>query len=594
MAETLPGLFAPDVLDARIADRTLSDAVAAALGRAEQERWVERLHDRDASLWSTEPAVQAAIANRLGWLDSPIGFAERTPGLEGFGEGIRDAGFTAALVCGMGGSSLVAAVLADAFNDIEDWLSVRVLDSTDPEAVAATWNALDPLGTLVIVATKSGTTTETLAFEADAWTRIDTALRAAGARREWPAEFMVAISDPGKAIQAIPHQRRFREEFLNLEDIGGRYSALSYFGLVPASLLGIDIDPFLASAVGMLARTHAVDPTDNPGAALGVTLGALARAGRDKLTFIADPRIARLAAWLEQLVAESTGKHGVGIVPIVGEPLGNPAAYANDRAFVRLALADAEPPATADGRPVDAVIEELVAAGHPVLSLRVEDPIDIAAEFVRWEVAVAVAGAVLGINPFDEPNVAESKENTRRVLADLERAGHFPAVAPLATGSGLAVYGDTALRLTAGDGSVEGELRRHLARVRPTAYLAIQAFIAPTDARAAALDRIRIALRDATGRATTSGFGPRFLHSTGQLHKGGAPIGWFLQLTADHPLDVAISEKPYTFGQLIDAQAIGDFEALEAHDLPVLRIHLGADVEAGLAALEAAVQAALA
>jgi transaldolase / glucose-6-phosphate isomerase len=594
MPDTLP-TFAPDALAARIHDPELARAVQAAVQRADDERWVERLHDRDATLWSADPAVQEKIANRLGWLDAPSDFGEQVPALEAFGEGIRAAGFTAALVAGMGGSSLAPDVCADAFSDIPDWLAVRVLDSTDPAAVQAAWEGLDPLATLVIVATKSGTTTESLAFQADAWNRIHAALRAAGERRESPADLMVAITDPGRSLEAIPHHDDLREVFLNPEDVGGRYSALTYVGLVPASLLGIDLDAFLASALAMLARTHATQTAANPGAALGITLGALCRAGRDKLTLVADPAVARFGAWLEQLIAESTGKHGVGIVPIAGEPLGEPASYGPDRVFVRLALEGAPPvAATPGGTSAAELLDALAAAGHPVLEIRLADPIDLAAEFVRWEVATALAGAVLEINPFDEPNVTESKENTKRVLADLERTGAFPAPDALARADGLTLVGDATLRQGAGDGTLSGELRRQLARARPDAYLALQAFIAPTAARAGALDRLRVLLRDATGRATTSGFGPRFLHSTGQLHKGGAPIGWFLQLTADHPADLEIPGRQFSFGQLVDAQALGDFEALEAHGLPVLRVHLGTDVDAGLAALERALREAVA
>lgn len=594
MAETLP-TFAPDALEARIHDPALAHAVESALRRADDEHWVERLHDRDGTLWSADESVLAKIANRLGWLDAPRDFGEQVPALEAFGESVRAAGFTAALVAGMGGSSLAPDVLADAFRDIADWLAVRVLDSTDPAAVQAAWDGLDPLATLVIVASKSGTTTESLAFQADAWERIHTALRAAGERRESPADLMVAITDPGRSLEAIPHHDSLREVFLNPEDVGGRYSALTYVGLVPASLLGIDLDAFLASALAMLARTHTTQAAANPGAALGITLGVLGRAGRDKLTLVADPAVARFGAWLEQLIAESTGKLGVGIVPIAGEPLGNAASYGPDRVFVRLALEGAAPPTpTPDGSSADELLDALAAAGHPVLRIRLADPIDLAAEFVRWEVATAIAGVVLEINPFDEPNVTESKENTKRVLADLERTGSFPAPAVLAQDDGLVLIGDANLRLSSGDGTLTGELRRHLARARPNAYLALQAFVAPSQARAEALDRMRGLLRDATGRATTSGFGPRFLHSTGQLHKGGAPIGWFLQLTADHPADVPIPGRPFSFGQLVDAQALGDFEALEAHDLPVLRVHLGADVDAGLATLERTLRAALA
>jgi hypothetical protein len=406
---------------------------------------------------------------------------------------------------------------------------------------------------------------------------------------------MVAITDPGRSVEAIPHHDDLRELFLNPPDIGGRYSALTYVGLVPASLLGIDLDPLLASAMAMLGACRQTDPDLNPGVSLGIALGALANAGRDKLTIIADPAIETFGAWLEQLIAESTGKHGTGIVPVDREPLGDLASYGPDRVFVRLALAPAEG-SSGSGHPAgDGFAEAAEAAGHPVIRITVPDPIDLGAEALRWEVATAIAGAVLGIDPFDQPNVEEAKELTRKALAAASSNGTAAAPPPPLVedaGSGLTLHGDAALRLTAGDGTLVGELARHLARRKPTAYLAIQAFIAPTAATDDGLARIRALLRDATGCATTAGYGPRFLHSTGQLHKGGTPIGWFLQLTSDHPADRPIPGWPYTFGRLIDAQAEGDFAAIEAHDLPILRVHL-ADPGAGLAILEKALTDAL-
>jgi len=567
-----------------------------AVARARDERWAQRLFDRDTTLWSTNERVQAAIADRLGWLDSPAHFATQIGALEAFGEAIREAGFTTAVVGGMGGSSLAPEVLRETFGTADDWLDLRVLDSTDPAAVAATVDDLDPLATLWIVASKSGTTTEPLAFQADAWDRAEKALRARGApRNEHPGELMVAVTDPGKSVEAIPHHDDLREVFLNPPDIGGRYSALSYVGLVPASLIGLDLDPFLESAMAMLDACRDADPATNPGVSLGLAIGTLAKNGRDKLTFLADPAIASFGAWAEQLIAESTGKHGTGIVPIDREPVGDIGAYGDDRVFVRLLLAPAsDGGGTANAS--DAFADAAAAGGHPVIRIELADPIDLGAEMLRWEVATAIAGAVLGIDPFDQPNVEEAKELTRKVLAGAS-SGERPAPPAPAivtdAASGLALHGDAPMRLTAGDGTMIGELARHLARRKPNAYLALQAFIAPSEAASAALDRIRALLRDATHCATTAGYGPRFLHSTGQLHKGGAPIGWFLQLTSDHPVDRLIPGWPYTFGRLIDAQAEGDFAAIEAHDLPILRVHL-ADPEHGLAALETALREALA
>ena len=566
-----------------------SAAYDTAVDRAREESWATRLFDRDVTLWSADPRVGAAIADRLGWLDAPGHFTAQTPALEGFGDGIVAAGITTAIVAGMGGSSLAPDVLHRTFGSQDGYLTLRILDSTDPAFVAATVDDLEPLKTLTLIASKSGTTTEPNAFLADAWARAHAALDAVGHHAyETPGAVIAAITDAGKSLEAMDHHDDFRAVFLNPSDIGGRYSALTYVGLVPASLIGIDLDALLASAAAMLGACREPDPDANPGLSLGLAIGTLAAAGRDKLTFLADDEIGSFGAWLEQLIAESTGKHGVGIVPVDMEPVGPVEAYGPDRAFVRLTLAGA-----ADGGR-DALADALAVAGHPVIRIDLADPIDLGAEFVRWEVATAFAGAVLGIDPFDQPNVEEAKNLTRERLAAAER-GESPDMPPppLAEGDGLALYGDAALRLTSSDGGVVGELARHLARRRSNAYLAIQAFIAPSSERDAAFARIRSLLRDRTGRATTAGYGPRFLHSTGQLHKGGAPIGWFLQLTADHPADREIAGWPYTFGQLIDAQAAGDLAAIESHDLPILRVHLGADPDAGLAALERALVAAL-
>ena len=584
-AATSPAISLPDI--------ALGDGAAAyetAVQRARDERWAERVWARDTWLWSTNERVQAAIADRLGWLDAPAHFAGQIAALEGFGEGVRDAGFTTAVVGGMGGSSLAPDVLHRTFGSADGWLDLRVLDSTDPQAVAAVVDDLDPLATLWIVASKSGTTTEPLAFQADAWARAERALRAHRApRNEHAGELMIAITDPGRSVEAIPHHDQLREVFLNPPDIGGRYSALTYVGLVPASLIGLDLDPLLASGLAMADACHEPDPAANTGVSLGLAIGALAKAGRDKLTFLADPSIESFGAWAEQLIAESTGKHGTGIVPIDREPLGDIRAYGDDRVFVRLSIAgDAHAEA-------DRLADAAAAAGHPVIRISIADPIDLGAEAFRWEFATAIAGAVLGIDPFDQPNVEEAKDLTRKVLAAADSGEPRPAPAtPLVTDvdRGLALHGDAALRLTAGDGTLVGELARHLARRKPNAYLALQAFIAPTSATDAALQRIRALLRDVTRCATTAGFGPRFLHSTGQLHKGGTPSGWFLQLTSDHPVDRPIPDWPYTFGRLIDAQAEGDFAAIESHDLPILRVHL-ADAERGLVALEAALHEAL-
>ncbi|HSL97294.1 MAG TPA: hypothetical protein VK831_01860 [Candidatus Deferrimicrobiaceae bacterium] len=548
-------------------------AVEAAAATARSGGWAERLFAREASLWTHDLAVQRDIAGRLGWLDVPEHFTLQIAALEGFGDAIRETGFSTAVVMGMGGSSLAPLVLHEVFGTAPGYLELRVLDSTDPAAVAATVDDLDPLQTLWLVASKSGTTTEPLAFLADARARVAAALEAADSDQR-PDEFIAAITDPGRSLESIPHQDEMRERFLNPPDVGGRYSALTYVGLVPASLIGLDLDSLLASAAAMLGECREPDPDANPGVGLGITLGALARAGRDKLTFMSNPTLAPFGAWAEQLLAESTGKRGVGIVPVDREPARAAETYAEDRVFVELALAGSR------DRDREALLRDLAAAGQPVIRIELDDPIDIGGEFVRWEVATAIAGAVLGIDPFDQPNVEESKDRTRRLLAGDGRpeaaADERPALR----------VGDL------GEDRLTDALAASLAGLRPPDYVAIQAFIAPSPAADTAISAIRSALA-ASGCATTAGYGPQFLHSTGQLHKGGPAGGTFLQLTSDHPLDRPIPGWPYTFGRLIDAQARGDREALRAHDRSVIHVHLGADLEADLRTLERAMARAL-
>jgi glucose-6-phosphate isomerase len=544
------------------------------MDQARDDEWASRLFDRDVSLWTDDPEVGKAISQRLGWLDAPVDFADDVAALEGFGDAIDDAGFTTAIVAGMGGSSLAPGVLHRTFGTADGYLDLRILDSTDPDAVTATLDDLDPLSTLMIVASKSGTTVEPNTFMAAAWERVEDALDAVPHHvYDTPGQAFAVITDPGKSLDAIPHHDDVREVFLNPSDVGGRYSALTYVGLVPGSLIGLDLDALLASANAMLGACREPDPDANPGVSLGIAIGTLARSGRDKLTFLPDDEIASFGAWAEQLLAESTGKHGVGIVPVDQEPLGRPDVYGPDRVFVRIALDDG----SAGDR--DALAEVLASAGHPVIRIAIADPIDIGGEFVRWEVATAMAGAVLGIDPFDQPNVEEAKQLTRDVLARAERGSRTTSTVPA---------------ISADDPRLTERIAEHLGRRRDGAYLCLQAFIAPTSARDEAFTRIRALLRDGTRNATTAGYGPRFLHSTGQLHKGGPSTGWFLQVTSDHPNDRPIPGWPYTFGQLIDAQADGDHAAITAHDLPILRVHLGTSPDDGLAALERAIGAALA
>ena len=564
----------------------LADEIERALAGALEQDWVARLWSRDTSLWSADPNVTRSIEDRLGWLDLPAAFSERVEVLEAFATGVIEEGFTSALVCGMGGSSLAPEVLASSLPRGAGGIPVQVLDSTDPTAVRLATSAADPAQTLYLIASKSGTTTETLALLAHLWHVADEIHN--DIPQGLAGRHFVAITDPSPSVDAIPHVDLFRETFLNPATVGGRYSALSYVGLVPAALLGLDLRALLDDARAMAASCR-TKTADNPGLSLGVALATLARGGRDKLTLLIEPRYASLGAWIEQLVAESTGKRGQGVVPIDREPIGDPGAYGEDRAFVRIAAPDSDWWAE-----TDSLVASLARAGHPLIDLTMAaGPGALGAEFFRWEFATAICGVALGINPFDEPNVTESKDNTRRVLEQFRETGSLPADEPLAGEGPLTLIGDSALRLTAGHDGLANELRRHVTRVPARGYLALHAYFATTPERDAILRNIARLLRDRTRRAVTVGYGPRFLHSTGQLHKGGAPIGCFLQLTAEHADDLPIHGWRESFGTLIDAQAAGDFMALEAHELPVARVRMAADPEAGLITLRDIVAAAL-
>jgi glucose-6-phosphate isomerase len=549
----------------------------------------------DTSLWTEDPEVAARITRRLGWLYAPTYFSDEVAELSAFGAAIEADGYTDALICGMGGSSLAPEVLAQVYPESDKGLAVHVLDSTDPAAIAAFDEDLDPARTIRVIATKSGTTTETLAFLAHYW-HLEEGRKGRFPHSKAGNEF-VSITDAGDALKALRHSNYFRETFLNPPDVGGRYSALTYVGLVPAALLRLDLEALLEDA-RIMAESTKMDADDNAALVLGAAMAALARAGRDKLTFVIEPDLAPMGAWLEQLIAESTGKAGVGIVPVDGEPLGHPGDYGDDRVFVRLG-----PASDSDWHTeVDARLEALTAAGHPLIDIRLDDASWVAAEFFRWEFATAIAGAGLGIDPFDEPNVTESKQHTQAMLEIHAREGHLPQVEPTAVRGSLRAWrqggADEAPAFEPGAADEQGGLvvllREHLARVPDRGYLQVGAYIAPTEERTELLRALQAGLRDRTRKATTMGYGPRFLHSTGQLHKGGSAVGCFIQLTCGHPADLEIPGRDESFGVLIDAQAMGDFEALGSHGLPVLRIDLGDDPDHGLEELLAAVNEAIA
>jgi transaldolase/glucose-6-phosphate isomerase len=532
-------------------------AVDGVARQLDEQDVTARLWKKDVSVWpATDEAAWSEIARRLGWLDVGHSMPSHLPSLLGFTDEVRAAGFTHALLCGMGGSSLAVEVLRRSLGVRRGFLDLAVLDSTDPAAVLAAIQRSDPARTLYLMSSKSGDTIEVQAFLAFIWDRLQHQLGNQAGHN------VVAITDPGSPLETTARQRGFRRVFLNPPDVGGRYSALTLVGLVPAALMGHDLEKLLARAGRMLtACGPRVRAAKNPGVRLGAILAAAARAGRDKLTLVAADKIAGFADWAEQLIAESTGKHGTGIVPVAGEPLGPPAVYGKDRLFVAMHVG------SGSGRSLAAHAR----AKHPVLSFRLGDAYDLAGEFVRWEIATAVAGHLLGVNPFDQPNVQETKTHTVRLLAEPgRRAGQIPAHS-----------------IDAPD--LPAALWRALTHGSPKRYVVLAPYLAPTGRRTKLLTEIRSRLRRHLGVATTLGYGPRFLHSTGQLHKGGPAAVTVLQLTADDPVDVPVPGAGYSFGALKAAQAAGDYEALTARGRAVVRVHLERNVDRGLERLLAIV-----
>ena len=546
-----------------------ADAVSAAIKEAEKGDVMRRVWRKDAALWKSEEEHQKIISNSLGWLnvaDAMIGVEDD---LIHFAERIRERGFRHIVLNGMGGSSLAPEVLRRTFGRQEGFPELLVLDSTDPDTVAEFRKKIDPEHTLFVVSSKSGTTTEPLMFYRYWYDQV-------GRVKENPGENFVAVTDPGTKMEADATRDKFKRVFLNPSDIGGRYSALSYFGMVPAALMGVDIKKLLDRAERVIhACSQVVPAAENPGTRLGAIIGECAKAGRDKLTIVADPKVESFGLWVEQLIAESTGKEGKGVVPVAGEPLASPSAYGDDRLFVSISM----------GKPdseTESKLKALEAAGHPVLYRTLNDAYDLGEEFFLWEIATAVAGWRLGINPFDQPNVQESKDATKELLEGFKQNGILPEQPVLAEGGGLTVYGDEATRAALGAEGVPGLFKEHLARVKPGDYIALLDYFEESDEAEGVVQQIRTHLRDATRCATTTGYGPRFLHSTGQLHKGGPDSGVFIQITARDARDVELPGEPFTFSTLKQAQALGDFRSLSTRGRRAVRVEIGPDIVAGL------------
>jgi RpiB/LacA/LacB family sugar-phosphate isomerase len=542
-AVTAPPLVLPDPLKLPAVEETLRFL--------EGREFLDRLWVKDATLWKGDAAT---VRNRLGWLTSPTIMRGHSEDIRGFADEVRRLQYSHVVLLGMGGSSSTGEVFNDTFGSKMGFPDMLVLDSTDPGAVKHTLESINLSRTLFVVASKSGTSAETMA----AYAFFRGQVEAASSPR--PGMQFVAITDPGRPLDKLATETGFRRTFLNPASIGGRYSALSFFGLVPAALIGVDIKVLLERANTMVETCgNEVGVRGNPAVQLGAVLAGLARAGRDKVTLVLSEKIRGLGRWVEQLLAASLG---TGLVPVVDEPLGPPTVYGDDRVFVALVLEgdDAH----------DGALAKLADAGHPVLRLLLRDPMDLGAEFFRWALATATAGAVLGVNPFDEPDVARAKENAAALLTDWRRSHRLPEWPADVEEDGIVLMTKSNKK----PGSVSRGLAAHLAMAAPGDYLAIQAYLTPTAEAGRALQEMRVALRDRLRVATTVGWGPRYLHSTGQLHKGGPTSGLFIQITGDDREDLAIPGAGYGFSTLKSAQALGDLQSLRDGARRVIRLHL--------------------
>ena len=562
---------------------TLTRAVSARLEEWDTQGGTRRLFEGDASLWTGSDE-----ASWVGWLGIVESQLEDLKPLLSLQQEVREAGFRHVLLLGMGGSSLCPEVWRETFGVLPGFPELHVLDSTDPAQVKAAEDAVDLAKTLFVVSSKSGSTLEPNIFKAYFLDRVRQAVGPGEAARRF-----VAVTDPGSSLEKDAKADGFRHVFCGVKTIGGRYSALSNFGMVPAAAMGLDVERLLDEAERMQhACAPGVPAAENPGLVLGTILGTAANQGIDKLTLVASPGVYDLGAWLEQLVAESTGKEGKGIIPVDRESLAGPEAYGDDRLFVYLRLEEGPDAGQ------DAAVDALEKAGKPVVRIRIANKYDLAEEFLRWEIATAVAGAVMGINPFNQPDVEASKIATRALTSEYEKTGSLPAEAPFFTGGGVALFADgknaEGLKAAAGGSpSLDAFLKAHLGRLGRGDYFALLAYVPMTGPHEQELQKARHLIRDRRRVATCLGFGPRFLHSTGQAYKGGPNTGVFLQLTCADARDLPVPGQRYTFGAVKAAQARGDFQVLAERNRRALRVHLGPDVGAGLAALTAAIDKAL-
>ena len=539
------------------------------LEELEAQSILKRIWDHDHTVWSSNPSE---ISNRLGWLDIPVLMNQAQSKIKNLAESLRDEKTEKIVLLGMGGSSLAPDVFSRVFEKAKGYPELVVLDTTHPDAIAAVQSDLNLAKTTFIVATKSGSTVETLSLFRYFYNQL---VEVVGNERA--VDHFIAITDPESALVATAEKLNFRETFENDPDIGGRYSALSYFGLVPAALIGIDIETLLQEALKVRQTSLPGESLeDNEAVVLGTILGWMANIGRDKLTLISSVEIEPVGDWIEQLVAESTGKQGKGILPVVGERMGTPADYGSDRIFVHLRWKN--------DSSFQPRLEALASRGHPVVIVDLDEIADLGGLFFLWELATAVAGYWMGINPFDQPNVESAKKRAKEMVAAFQEQGALPQEEPLLEDESLAIYlgapGVPSEPSLGSDDSVEDAIKSFLRSGGEGAYVAIQAYLPPSDKLTGMLRELQVAVRDRTGLATTLGYGPRFLHSTGQLHKGDAGDGLFLQLTNETNTRIDIPDQPgsaqstISFGTLINAQALGDRRALLDANRSIIRIAL--------------------
>jgi glucose-6-phosphate isomerase/transaldolase/glucose-6-phosphate isomerase len=521
-----------------------SGPVNEAIARLEQDDIVARIWAGDHTVWRNAPTE---IENRLGWLSVIAEMESQAASLTSFASEIKDAGFNRVVLLGMGGSRLGPEVIRQVISAPSNFPTLTVLGSTSPSALREMAKSIDPDKTLFIVSSKSGGT-----IEPNAVYQYFRSIVVASVSESRVGDHFIAITDHGTTLESLANEHQFRRIFLNPRDIGGRYSVLSYFGLVPAALMGVDVGKLLARASMEAAKSPGpINLEHDSGTWLGAFLATVVNRGRDKLTVLTSPSLASFAFWVEQLLAESTGKQGTGLIPVVGEPMLEIQAYPDDRSFVFLRMKGD------DNAKEDLAIERLAAAGHPVARLEMQDRYDIGGEFFRWELATSVAGAIMGIHPFDQPDVQAAKDSTRAILDTFLRGGHLP------------------------EPQLPGGIQDLLAKASPGDYLAIMVYAKESEGIDAAISLLRKIVADRYKIATTTAYGPRFLHSTGQLHKGGPATGLYLQLTVDET-DLAIPGEEYGFGTLIKAQAQGDYQALEWKNRRLVRVHLGEDAESGI------------